>query len=103
MATAQVWFHQGLAIGNNGDSPLVTEPPVGYTAHTISGTATNLEIPGNANIAVIETDTAVAYRVRPASGDPAVVLANDPIIPITANSRYIIDVSRGGNIGFITA
>jgi len=95
MAT-QIWFHMGFAVGGSGDTALPKEPPVGYSAPTISTSNTAVTITANAAIAVIETDETIAYKVNSAA-----VYANDPIIPITANSRYVVDVSNGSTLNLI--
>jgi hypothetical protein len=92
----QVWFHTGFAQGGAGDTPLPKEPPVGYATETVTTSNVAISVPGPANIAVIETDAPVAYKVNSAA-----VYANDPIIPITSNSRYVVDVQRGSTINFI--
>lgn len=83
-------------------SQVLSEPPLGYIALTVTGTASNTAIPGPAQFAVIETDAVIAYRVRPGASDLAAIAANDPNLAITANNRYVIDVSRGGNLSLIT-
>lgn len=95
MAT-QVWFYTGFAVGNSGDTPLPKEPPVGYNAPTISTSSASVDVPVVANLAIIETDETIAYRINAAS-----VYANDPIIPVTANSRYVVDVSGASTLNLI--
>jgi hypothetical protein len=90
MAT-QVWFHTGLT--QNG---LPKEPPVGYETNAVTTSNVAVDVPAVAGIAVVETDAAVAYRVNRAA-----VYANDPIIPSTGNSRYVIDVSGAATLNFI--
>ena len=95
MAT-QVWFYTGFAVGGSGDTPLPKEPPVGYATPTISTSSAEVDVPGPATIAIIETDETIAYRVGAAA-----VYANDPIIPATSNSRYVVDVSGTTTLNLI--
>lgn len=98
MASVQVWFYAGWAIGNAGDSPLPKEPPVGYQSQTVNTTSVGFSVPETAKIAVVETDAAVAYRLGAAA-----VFADDPQIAATQNNRYVIDVSAGGTLHFIAS
>lgn len=100
-ANVQVWFYSGFAVGGAGDTPLPKEPPIGYDdyrdSNMVDTTNIAITVPGVAAIAVIETDAAVAYRVNSAAS-----FANDPHIPATSNSRYVVDVSGAATLNLIS-
>ena len=91
MATVQVWFYQGAVEGLS----ILKEPHLDYD--DVSGGGA-IEIPPMATLAAIETDASTYYNVT--SDSNKVLGAEYPIIPATANKRFVIDVSKGGFIVF---
>ena len=91
MAAVQIWFHSGLT-----DAGLPKEPRLSYASETVSTSNVAVDVPAGAGIAVIETDATVAYR-----GNAVAVYANDPIIPATSNSRYVVDVGGVSKLNLI--
>lgn len=87
----QIWFHSSLT--ENG---LPKEPYLSTVNETVSTSNVSVDVPAVATIAVVETDATIAYR-----GNQAAVYADDPIIPVTSNSRYVIDCSGLKTLNFI--
>lgn len=92
MASVQVWFYQGAVAG----VPVLKEPHIGYATVSDGGFA---EIPPMAELAAIETDGGTYYNITADSGKD-ITTDEYPVIGITANKRFVIDVSKGGFIVF---
>ena len=101
----KIWWHDGATRDiRYHDIPVVNEPELGFETVAVSGVAANTgAAPGDATVALVETDTNVRYVVRRPGGTAVA----DPVLskPIAATgpATNSIGVAPGYSISFIEA
>ena len=101
--TVKIWWHDGAVKDSRyHDIPVVNEPELGFEQVVVSGVPANSgAAPGNATVAIVETDVAVRYQVRH-PGD-ATLADSETSKPIAATGLGTdsIGVAPGCSISFV--
>ena len=101
--TVKIWWHDGAVRDvRYHDIPVVNEPELGYETVAVSGTAAaSGPAPGQANVAIVECDVDIRYKVRrPGETFNADLVSSKPIQK-TGFATDTIGVGPGDTISFI--
>lgn len=103
--TVKIWWHDGGVVDvRHHDIPVVNEPELGFETVFVSGTPANTApAPGDAKVAIVETDVDLRYVVRRV-GDAALAdVATSKPIAATGLGTDAIGVLPGYSISFVEA
>ena len=101
----KIWWHDGAVKDiRYHDIPVVNEPELGFETVVVSGVpASSGPAPGNATVAIVETDVNVRYYVRH-PGDAGIADAvNSKPIAVTGIATDSIGILPGCTISFVEA
>ncbi len=101
--TVKIWWHDGATRDvRYNELPVVNEPEIDYETVSVSTTPANSgPAPGNATVAIVESDVNVRYLVlRPGDSGSADAVASKPL-PATGFGTNSIGVSANCIISLV--
>ena len=101
----KIWWHDGAVKDiRYHDIPVVNEPELAFESLAVGGVpASSGPAPGNASVAIVETDVSVRYYVRHAGDITVADATNSKPIAATGLATDSIGILPGCTISFVEA